>query len=245
MARIRAVLFDIDGTLLDSNEAHAHAWLDTLRGHGKDVPLELVRSKIGQGGDRQLLEEIAGIDDASPAGKLLDERRSAVFKALYLPDLAPTPGARSLVERLRSRRIARAIVTSASADELADLMRQAAVVDMFDVQITAEDADNSKPDPDLVAAALEKLGVGPREAVMIGDTPYDIAAAARAGVSTIALRCGGWKDRDLEGAIAIYDHPADLLSRIDQSPLALGVEDAMPAVPSGRRPRGRRPAMPA
>jgi len=243
MARIRAVLFDIDGTLLDSNDAHAHAWLDALRGHGKDVPFDLVRSKIGKGSDK-LLMEVAGIDDKSPEGKLLDDRRTAVFKAHYLPDLGPTPGARALVERLRSRRIARAIVTSSGSDELADLMRQAAVANMFDVLITSDDADNSKPDPDLVAAALEKLGVGPREAVMIGDTPYDITAAARAGVSTIAFRSGGWKDRDLDGAIAIYDHPADLLARIEQSPLALGVEDEMPAAPSSRRPRGRRPAVP-
>lgn len=238
MARIRAVLFDIDGTLLDSNHAHAHAWLDALRGHGKDVPFDLVRSKIGKGGDK-LLMEVAGIDDQSPLGKLLTERRVAVFKAHYLPDLGPTPGARALVERLRSRGIARAIVTSAGADELADLMRQAAVANLFDELITSDDADHSKPDPDLVSAALHKLGVGPREAVMIGDTPYDIVAAARAGVSTIAFRCGGWKDRDLDGAIAIYDDPADLMARLDQSPLALGVEDAMPG-PISARPRGRR-----
>ena len=247
MARIRAVLFDIDGTLLDSNDAHAHAWLDALRGHGKDVPFDLVRSKIGKGGDK-LLMEVAGIDDESPEGKLLGERRVAVFKAHYLPDLGPTPGGRALIERLRARGLARAIVTSASGDELADLMRQAAVVGMFDALITSDDAENSKPDPDLVTAALEKLGVGPREAVMIGDTPYDITAAARAGVSTIAFRSGGWKDRDLDGAIAIYDHPADLLARIDQSPLALGVGDAMPEVreaPGSRRTRGRRPAAPA
>lgn len=243
MVRIRAVLFDIDGTLLDSNDAHAHAWLDALRGHGKDVPFDLVRSKIGKGGDK-LLMEVAGIDHESPEGKLLSTRRTAVFKAHYLPDLGPTPGGRALIERLRTRGLARAIVTSAGGDELADLMRQAAVVGMFDALITSDDAENSKPDPDLVKAALDKLGVGPREAVMIGDTPYDIAAAARAGVSTIAFRSGGWKDRDLEGAIAIYDHPADLLSRLDQSPLALGVEDAMPSSPSSRRPGGRRPAMP-
>ena len=244
MTRIRAVLFDIDGTLLDSNDAHAHAWLDALRGHGKDVPFDLVRSKIGKGGDK-LLMELAGIDDGSPEGKVLSARRTAVFKAHYLPDLGPTPGGRALIERLRSRGLARAIVTSAGGDELADLMRQAAVVGMFDVLITSDDAEHSKPDPDLVKIALDKLNVGPREAVMIGDTPYDITAAARAGVSTIAFRSGGWKDRDLDGAIAIYDHPADLLSRLDQSPLALGVEDTMPASsPGGQRPRGRRPAMP-
>jgi HAD superfamily hydrolase (TIGR01509 family) len=241
MARVRAVLFDVDGTLLDSNDAHARSWLDVLRGHGKDVPLDLVRSKIGMGGDK-LLMQLAGIDDESQEGKLLKERRTALFKAYYLPDLGPLPGARQLVERLKTRGYACAVVTSAGEAELADLLREAAVANLFDLTVDADDADRSKPDPDLVQTALDKLGVGPREAVMIGDTPYDIASAARAGVSTIAMRSGGWKDRDLDGAIAIYDNPADLLSHLAESPLALGVDDAMPS--SGVRRAGRRAASP-
>jgi phosphoglycolate phosphatase-like HAD superfamily hydrolase len=134
------------------------------------------------------------------------------------------------------------VVTSAGGAELADLLREAAVANLFDLLVTSDDVDRSKPDPDLVQAALEKLAVGPREAVLIGDTPYDIASAARAGVSTIALRSGGWKDRDLQGAIAIYDHPADLLSRLNESPLAMGVDDVMPS--SGVRRAGRRAATP-
>jgi len=241
MARVRAVLFDVDGTLLDSNDAHARSWLDALRGHGKDLPLDLVRAKIGMGGDK-LLMQLAGIDSESPEGKLVAERRSALFKGYYLPDLGPLPGARQLVERLKSRGFACAVVTSAAAAELADLLRAAAVANLFEVMVTADDVDRSKPDPDVVQVALEKLGVGPREAVLIGDTPYDIASAARAGVSTIAFRSGGWKDRDLEGAIAIYDHPADLMSRLTESPLALGVDDVMPS--SGVRRAARRAASP-
>lgn len=228
MARIRAVLFDIDGTLLDSNDAHAHAWLDALRGHGVDVPFELVRSKIGMGGDK-LLMDLARIDHESVEGRTIGERRTALFKAHYLADLGPTPGARSLVERLRQRGVLCCVVTSAGGSELADLLRAATVANLFEHTVTSDDANDSKPDPDLVKAALAKLGFGPREVVMIGDTPYDVAAAARAGVSTIAMRSGGWKDRDLDGAIAIYDHPADLLARIEESPLAVGVDDAMPS----------------
>lgn len=251
MARIRAVLFDIDGTLLDSNDAHAHAWLDALRGHGRDLPFDLVRSKIGKGGDK-LLMEVAQIDDQSPEGKLIIERRVAVLKAHYLPDLGPFVGARTLVDRLRSQGFVCCVVTSAGKGEVSDLLRAAAVADLFEHIVTSDDADRSKPDPDLVQAALEKLGVHKREAIMIGDTPYDIAAAARAGVATIAFRSGGWSDRDLDGAIAIYDGPQDLGSRLDRSPLALGVPlDFIPvASPSpsrsateGSRGRGRRAAM--
>lgn len=220
MARIRAVLFDIDGTLLDSNDAHAHAWLDSLRGHGRDVPLALVRSKIGKGGDKLLLE-VAGIDASSPLGRAISERRAAIFKARYLPDLGPFHGARVLVDRLRSRGLVCAAVSSASADDIAGLLRAAGVADLMEYVVSADDADHSKPDPDVVQLALERIGVDAAEALMIGDTPYDVEAGARAGVPVVALRCGGWSERDLEGAIAIYDDPADLSSKLDASPLAL------------------------
>lgn len=233
MARIRAILFDVDGTLLDSNDAHARAWLDALRGHGKDVPFDLVRSKIGKGGDK-LLMEVAGIDQESVEGRSLNERRSAVLKALYLPELGPLPGARALVQRLQSLGLRCIVVTSSSKADLSELLRAAAVADLLTDSVTADDADHSKPSPDLVQVALERVGVGPREAVMIGDTPYDITAARSACVSTIAFRSGGWSDRELEGAIAIYDHPADLLARLEQSPVVLGVDDAIPAPQSGR-----------
>ncbi|HEY8079294.1 MAG TPA: HAD family hydrolase [Labilithrix sp.] len=231
---IRAVLFDIDGTLLDSNDAHAHAWLDALRGHGRDVPYDHVRSKIGMGGDK-LLRELAGIDEDSIEGRFINERRLAIFKSHYLPDLGPFPGARALVDRLRSRGLTCAAVTSAKGAELADLLREAAVADLIDEVITSDDVDRSKPDPDIVEMALEKLHVAAHEAVMIGDTPYDVAAASRAHVPVIAFRCGGWKDRDLAGAIAIYDDPADLVAKLADSPLATGIADDVRPLPRARR----------
>jgi len=237
MTRIRAVLFDIDGTLLDSNDAHAHAWLDSLRGHGRSVPFELVRSKIGMGGDR-LLAEVAGIDADSVEGMSIAERRTIILKSHYLPDLGPFHGARVLVDRLRSRGLVCAAVSSATADDIADLLRAAGVADLMDLVVSSDDADRSKPAPDLVEVALDRIGVTPSEALMIGDTPYDIEAGMRANVPVVALRCGGgWTDHDLEGAVAIYDDPADLSSQLDRSLLALDRESDPPPAPSRMRPR--------
>jgi HAD superfamily hydrolase (TIGR01509 family) len=232
MARIRAVLFDIDGTLLDSNDAHAHAWLDSLRGHGISVPFEHVRSKIGLGSDK-LLAELAGIDHDSASGRSITERRSAILKAHYLADLGPFHGSRMLVDRLRSRGLTCAVVSSSARADIFDLLREAGVADLMDLVISSDDADPSKPDPDLVEIAVARIGLEPEEAIMIGDTPYDIEAGRRAGVRVIALRCGGgWSDRDLGGAVAIYDDPAALSAQLDNSPLALD-HDSVPPVPRG------------
>jgi HAD superfamily hydrolase (TIGR01509 family) len=240
MARIRAVLFDIDGTLLDSNDAHAHAWLDALRGHGKNVPFDLVRSKIGMGGDK-LLREVVGLDEDSVEGRSITERRVAVLKAHYLPDVGPFPGARSLVDRLRSRGLVCAAVTSAKAADAADLLRVAAVADLLDPVVTSDEVDRSKPDPDLVQLALDRLGMSASECIFVGDTPYDVEASARVGVPAIAFRSGGWRDEDLDGAVAIYDGPAQLASRLDDSPIMRGVEEGARASAT-IRVRARRPA---
>lgn len=241
MARIRAVLFDIDGTLLDSNDAHAHAWLDALRGHGKNVPFEHVRSRIGMGPER-ILRELVDMDARGAEGRALTERRSAVFKAHYLADLGPLPGARVLVDRIRSRGLSCVAVTSASAADLADLLRVAAVADLMDMVVTGDDLDPSSS-VGLVELALERVGADAAETIFVGDTPYDIAAAKRASVGAIALRSGGWKDADLADAIAIYDGPAELASRLDDSPIAQGTGEDMVGGARYGGLRGRRSAM--
>lgn len=217
-ARVRAVLFDIDGTLLDSNDAHAHAWLDALRGHGVDLPFEHIRSAIGMGGDK-LLRTVADIDPESDLGRSIASSRAAIVKSHYLADMAPLPGARALVDRIRARGLLCAAVTSATQDEARELLVAAGVADLIGTVITADDADRTKPDPDSVGAALEKLDVGPEEAIMIGDTPYDVAACRRAGVGIIALRSGGRTDRELFGAAAIYEDAAELSMHLESSPI--------------------------
>ena len=217
---LKAVLIDVDGTLLDSNEAHAHAWIDVLRRHGHDVSLDKVRSLIGKGGDK-LLEETVGFDDETPEGKRMADERRDLFVERFLPDLRPTRGARALLERLRDDGLQLVIATSASGEELHGLLKQAGVDDLIHDAASSNDAEGSKPDPDIVLAALDKAGVKGDEAVMLGDTPYDIDSARKAGVRTIALRCGGcWKDAALGGAAAIYDDPAALLAALDDSLLS-------------------------
>ena len=206
---VRGVLLDVDGTLLDSNDAHARSWEEVFRLHGMDIGFERVRPLIGEGGDK-LLPQLTGIDAESAEGKALSEERRELFLRNYLPALRPTRGARTLVERLKAAGLRVVVATSSSRKELGALLRQAGVADLIGCATSSDDGA-SKPDPDIVRAALREAELAPDEAVMVGDTPYDIEAARRAGVRTIALRCGGWwDDAALAGAVAIYDDPASL-----------------------------------
>ena len=219
MARaFKAVLFDVDGTLVDSNDAHADAWVQAFSQHGVNVDWRKVRRCIGMGGDK-LMPEVSGLDEESAAGSKIAERRSEIFKRDFLPKISPLRDARQLVAAIRERGYAAVAASSAQKDELTPLLRIAGADWLMDEATSSDDADESKPEPDIVIAALKRAGVTAPEAIMIGDTPYDVEAATRAGVKIIGFRSGGWGDADLKGAIAVYDGPWDLLARIDDSPL--------------------------
>ncbi len=221
MSPARAVILDVDGTLVDSNDAHAAAWIDALREAGRDVPFEKVRRLIGMGGDK-LVPEVVGLAEDTPEGKRIAERRKEIFKTRYLPDLGPFPDTDKLLHRMHETGLKLVVASSAAADELEQLLEIAGATDLVEKRTSSSDAEHSKPDPDIVQVALESAGVDPSEAIMLGDTPYDIQAATKAGVRLVAVRCGGWDDDDLKGAIAIYDAPADLLAHYDTSPFARG-----------------------
>jgi HAD superfamily hydrolase (TIGR01509 family) len=218
MPRFRGVIFDVDGTLVDSNDAHAKAWATALKENGHEVDYQQIRRLIGMGGDN-LLPEIANLEKDSEQGTAISHRRGEVFKEQYLSSLASLPGSRELVERISTDGMKLVVASSAKQDELEPLLSIAEVSDLFEQRTSSDDAPKSKPDPDIVQAALERISLTPEEAVMIGDTPYDIQSAHKAGVKVIALRSGGWSDKDLTGALAIYDDPADLLAHYDESPL--------------------------
>lgn len=214
-----AALLDVDGTLIDSNGAHASAWSDALGEFGHAVPAARIRPLIGMGGDK-LLPRVTGISAESPAGIGISERRTEIFRRNYLPAIKPFPGVRSLLERMRGEGLKLVVATSATGDELGGLLDVAGIEDLLDGATSSSDAEESKPDPDIVEAAMARTGCESSRIVMLGDTPYDVEAARRAGIRIVAVRCGGWGDADLKGAAAVYDDPADLLARFNESPFA-------------------------
>lgn len=213
----QGVLLDVDGTLVDSNDAHAHAWVKAMSENGYEVPFAKVRRLIGKGGDK-LLPEAAGLSADSPSGQAISHRRGEIFRQEFLPSLEPFPAAADLLVRMKQSHLRLAVASSAKKDELGDLLRICGADQLIDAQTSSDDVENSKPDPDIIQSALEQLGLPPAQVILLGDTPYDVEAALRAGVSVVALRCGGWADADLAGAAAIYDNPEDLLRRYANSP---------------------------
>jgi HAD superfamily hydrolase (TIGR01509 family) len=216
--RYPVVIFDVDGTLVDSNDAHAAAWVDTFKAFGRPVPFDAIRSRIGMGGDK-LLDELAGIDIDSAQGQAMSTHRRKLFERDYLPTIQPTRGARELIARLHAAGHMLVVASSAQGDELDALLRIVDEAAVFAHTTSSDDAERSKPDPDIVQAAIARTGRPSSDAIMIGDTPYDVAAAKRCGIPAIALLSGGWTPEPLADAVAIFDDPADLLARYELSPL--------------------------
>jgi HAD superfamily hydrolase (TIGR01549 family) len=211
-----AVILDVDGTLIDSNDAHARSWVDAFSAHGVTVAFEPVRRAIGMGGDK-LMPEVSGIEEDSEQGTAIREYRKRHFKEHYLPHLRPFARVREMVERFAAEGFSLVVASSAGDSELEPLLKQAGVADLLPQRTSSDDAEESKPEPDIVRAALEKASCAPEEAVMLGDTPYDIEAATRAGVRVVALESGGWSRDELRGAAEVYASPGDLLGQYDGS----------------------------
>ena len=211
--RYRGAILDVDGTLVDSNDAHARAWVDAFKEQGIETSFERIRPLIGMGGDK-IIPEIAGVDEESERGASIGESRSRIFCRRYLSEVRAFPCVRELLEQMRADGMKLVVASSAKKEELEPLLRIARADGLIARKTSSDDAERSKPDPDA------ECGFDPRDVVMLGDTRYDIEAAHRAGVATIAFRSGGSSDQDLAGAIAIYDGAADLLTHYASSPLA-------------------------
>lgn len=208
----RGIIFDVDGTLVDSNDAHAHAWIAACHELGFAVSFPAVRSLIGMGSDK-LIPVLLNIDADSPQARRLSTLRRNFFVAQHLSAVRPFAETRALVQALLADGVRVAVASSAESSELDPLLDIAQVRELIQDQTSSSDARASKPDPDIVLAALNRLGCPREDALMVGDTPYDGEAARRAGVAFIAVRCGGWwNDTSLSPAAAIYDNPADILA---------------------------------
>jgi len=211
-----AAILDVDGTLVDSNDAHAQAWLTAFNEAGRDVSHDRVRRAIGMGGDK-LMPHVAGIAADSPEGKRIAERRKAIFAADFLPHIQPFPRVRDLVQRFQHDGFTVVVASSATAEELDSLLEIAGITDLLSATTSSDDAARSKPDPDIVQAALARSGASRDAAVMIGDTPYDVEAALGAGIAIVGVESGGWKRTDLDGAVEVHPGVAELCGSYDAS----------------------------
>lgn len=216
--KIKGVILDVDGTLVDSNNAHTRAWLEALAQHGYKCTYEEIRRLIGMGSDH-LLPKTIGVEKDTPEGKRISESWKNIFERDYLPKLKAFPKTRELLLALKQHGMKLVVASSAEKEMLDKLLEIAEAKDLVEDTTSSDDAESSKPDPDIVKAALDSIALPAGDVMMLGDTPYDIEAARKLGVGTIALRCGGWDDEGLKGAVAVYDDPADLLAHLDDSPL--------------------------
>jgi HAD superfamily hydrolase (TIGR01509 family) len=218
---IRAVIFDIDGTLVDSVDLHARSWKEIFAAYGKQVPFEEVRQQIGKGSD-QLMPVFFSSEEIRRFGEEMEEARGRLFRSRYLPLVRPFPKTRELFQRLRDDGVRIALASSAAREDLDEYTRLAKVHDLVDEQITADDVSRSKPHPDVFERALEALGrPDPAHVTIVGDTPYDVQAGRKAGLDTVAVLCGGFSEDELRGAgaVAIYRDVEDLLAHYEESPL--------------------------
>jgi phosphoglycolate phosphatase-like HAD superfamily hydrolase len=217
----QAAIFDVDGTLVDSVDLHAIAWQEALEHFGHHVTFEQSRSQIGKGGD-QLIPVFLSEAEQRDHGEEMEEWRGNLFKSKYLPLVRPFSAVPELLRRVRDAGIKIAVASSAKMSELEVYLEIACVRDLVDVATSSEDAEQSKPAPDVFQVALKKLGLAGPDAVAIGDTPYDAEAAGKARIPTIGLLCGGFSEADLRkgGCVAVYPGPAALLACIGASPLA-------------------------
>ncbi len=220
---VRAVLSDMDGTLVESNWLHAAAWRDTFAAIGIHIDLEEIRRQIGKGGD-ELIPVFVPWWKRPATEQALKRYRRFIFQTDYMGQVKPFPQVRELMLRFHQAGIRVALSSSADKDDLEVYKRLINIADLVDESTSATDTDRAKPHPDIFQATLDKLGIKPHEALALGDTPYDAEAAGKAGVWTVGVTTGGWSEPELlaAGCIEVWRDVADLLAHFDSSAFMRG-----------------------
>jgi membrane protein len=217
------VLFDIDGTLVDSNDMHVLAWQEAFASVGARLDRQVIHQQIGKGTDMLVPALLPDADDTAQAR--LGKVHGDVFKTRFLERVKPFPRARDLLVRARAMGQTVVFASSASAEEIDHYLDLLDARGLIGATTSADDVENTKPAPDIFAAALAKVApLRADEVIVVGDTPYDVEAAAKCGIATVALRSGKFSDSVLRkaGAVAVYDDAAHLLAGFDRSPLGRG-----------------------
>lgn len=215
--KLKAVLCDIDGTLIDSNVQHAESWQRAFAHFGVPATFEEVLRQIGKGSDNLIPVFVPNKTEREKLEPKLKEFRRKLFHREYMDTIQPFAKSRELLQRMIEQGLRVAVASSTDKEDLPKLKAIARIDDLVEKETTAGDAAHSKPEPDIFQAAMGKLGLRREEVLALGDTPWDIEAAAKAGVDTVAVTCGGWSRDDLSGAIAVYESPEHLWREFEQS----------------------------
>jgi HAD superfamily hydrolase (TIGR01509 family) len=219
----RAALIDVDGTLVDNNGLHIEAWHQAFLKFGYPIGPEQIRPQIGKGGDNLLPTLLPDTDEARR--KEIEQWRSDLFKRDFMSRAVPFPGVRPLFERLVREGVRIVLASSASGEEVRFNIGLIECEDLIHASTSRDDVEHSKPCPDIFEAALTKVApLTAEEAIVVGDTPWDVKAAQRVGLRAIGFRSGGFGDSELAAACAVYDGARDLLEYFADSPFARHVE---------------------
>ena len=211
----RAWLFDVDGTLVDTNDLHAAAWREAFLHFGHQVSFEAIRWQVGKGGDNLIPSLLPDLGQDERAA--LEAWRGDLFKRCYMPRAVPFEGVRALFERIVADGAKVVLASSSGEAEVAFYLGLIGAEDLVAASTSKDDAESSKPCPDIFEAALAKPRLPAAEAVVVGDSVWDMKAASRTGLRAIGFRCGGFPEAALleAGARALFDGPTDLLARYD------------------------------
>jgi HAD superfamily hydrolase (TIGR01509 family) len=215
---VKAALCDIDGTLVESNWLHAAAWKESFAVIGLELELEEVRRQIGKGGD-ELIPVFVPWWKRTYVEEPLKAYRKHVFAVDSMAQVKAFPKVRELMLRMKEAEIKVSLASSANQDDVKVYKRIAQIEDLVEESSSADDADRSKPHPDIFEATLKKLGVRASEALALGDTPYDAEAAGRAGVWTVGVTTGGWSEQELmdAGCVEVWKDVGELLKNFERS----------------------------